>query len=53
MENIKITLKTIFGLEKVLKEELEELGYKQTEQLNRAVQLMGTWEDVYFLNGSF
>ena len=50
MENIKITLKTIFGLEKVLKEELEELGYKQTEQLNRAVQLMGTWEDVYFLN---
>ena len=50
MENIKITLKTIFGLEKVLKEELAELGYKETEQLNRAVQLKGTWEDVYFLN---
>lgn len=50
MDKIKITLKTFFGLEQVLKEELEELGYKNIEVLNRAVQLEGTWRDVYFLN---
>jgi len=50
MDKIKITLKTFFGLEQVLKEELEELGYKNIELLNRAVQLEGTWKDVYFLN---
>jgi len=47
---IKITIKTFFGLEEVLKEELEELGYKNIKVLNRAVQIEGTWKDVYFLN---
>lgn len=46
----KITLKTLFGLENVLKEELEELGYGNSEVLNRAVQITGTWKDVYYLN---
>lgn len=50
MEKIKITLKTFFGLENVLKEELAELGYSDVEIQNRAVQLVGTWRDVYFLN---
>jgi putative N6-adenine-specific DNA methylase len=50
MEKFKITLKTFFGLENVLKEELVELGYKLVEIQNRAVQLEGTWKDVYFLN---
>ena len=45
-----ITVKTIFGLEDVLVDELNELGYSQTTRLNRAVQLKGTWRDVYFLN---
>ena len=50
MEKIKITLKTFFGLENVLKEELAELGYTNVEIQNRAVQLEGTWKDVYILN---
>jgi putative N6-adenine-specific DNA methylase len=50
MEQIKITIKTIYGAEEVLKEELNELGYSELTVLNRAVQLMGTWKDVYFLN---
>jgi putative N6-adenine-specific DNA methylase len=50
MDKIKITLKTFFGLEQVLKEELEELKFNNIEILNRAVQLEGTWDDVYFLN---
>ncbi len=45
-----ITLKTFYGLEEVLKEELEELGYSDITILNRAVQLTGEWRDVYFLN---
>ncbi len=47
---LKITLKTLFGLEEVLKEELAELGYTNSELLNRAVQIEGNWRDVYFLN---
>ena len=31
-------------------EELYELGYTQCEQLNRAVQISGSWDDVYKLN---
>ena len=50
MNNLVITIKTLFGLEKVLQEELQELGYKESEILNRAVQLKGSWEDVYRLN---
>lgn len=49
-EQLIITLKTFYGLEEVLKEELEELGYSDITILNRAVQLSGTWKDVYFLN---
>lgn len=47
---LTITLKTIFGLENVLGEELVELGYKDCKILNRAVQIEGTWKDVYYLN---
>ena len=47
---LTITLKTIFGLEHVLCEELIELGYKDATVLNRAVQLKGNWRDVYYLN---
>lgn len=48
-KTLTITVKTIFGLEQALLEELAELGYK-AEVLNRAVQLQGTWKDVYYLN---
>lgn len=37
-------------MEGVLKQELEELGYTGIEVLNRAVQVQGTWDDVYKLN---
>lgn len=47
---MNIVVKTFFGLEDVLQEELAELGYPKTEKLNRAVKLEGTWKDVYFLN---
>lgn len=47
---MNIVVKTFFGLEDVLQEELAELGYAKTEKLNRAVKLEGTWKDVYFLN---
>jgi putative N6-adenine-specific DNA methylase len=50
MSEEKITIKTFYGLEQVLLEELEELGYKNGQILNRAVQIKGTWKDVYFLN---
>lgn len=52
MENneLKLTLKTFYGLEHALAEELVELGYKEPVVLNRAVQISGTWKDVYFLN---
>lgn len=49
-ELINITLKTFYGLEEVLKEELEEFGYQDVKILNRAVQVTGTLRDVYFLN---
>jgi putative N6-adenine-specific DNA methylase len=49
-KTIKIVVKTFFGLEEVLQEELKELGYESTEKLNRAVQLTGTWKDVYHIN---
>lgn len=50
MDKIKITLKTMYGLEPALMQELSELGYPKAEQLNRAVRIEGTWSDVYFLN---
>lgn len=49
-QKLTITIKTFFGLEEVLKSELEEMGYENIEILNRAVQLSGSWEDVYKLN---
>jgi putative N6-adenine-specific DNA methylase len=45
-----ITIKTQFGAEEVLQDELRELGYTETTALNRAVQLQGTLRDIYFLN---
>lgn len=50
MNDLTITVKTLFGFEDILKEEVEALGFKNVEKLNRAVQLKGTWEDVYTLN---
>lgn len=50
MEQLTITIKTIFGVEEVLKEELNELGYADVTVLNRAVQIQGTMADVYYLN---
>lgn len=49
-KQLTITLKTFYGLEEVLAEELVELGYTVHSQLNRAVQTKGTWRDVYYLN---
>lgn len=49
-EKLTITIKTFFGLEEVLKGELEEMGFGDVQLLNRAVQLIGTWQDVYKLN---
>ena len=50
MKDLKITVKTLYGFEDILQDELKELGYEKTEKLNRAVQLNGNWEDVYRLN---
>ena len=50
MKKLIITIKTPYGFEKPLEEELNELGYKDVTLLNRAVQLKGNWEDVYRLN---
>ncbi|WP_107037217.1 THUMP domain-containing class I SAM-dependent RNA methyltransferase [Brumimicrobium mesophilum] len=50
MKDLIITVKTLFGFEDILKDELKELGYDKVEILNRAVQLNGNWEDVYRLN---
>lgn len=50
MKNLTITVKTLFGFEQVLREEIEELGYKNVKELNRAVQLEGDWKTVYDLN---
>ena len=49
-DSICITLKCFFGFEDTLAEELTELGYKDITKLNRAVQIKGTWKDVYYLN---
>lgn len=49
-EQLVITIKTLFGVEQTLQEELKELGYNEVTVLNRAVQLKGSWKDVYFLN---
>lgn len=48
--NLRITIKTFFGFEEVLKEELAELGFSEVRLMNRSVQLEGSWRDVYYLN---
>lgn len=50
MHTLTITVKTLFGFEEILKEEIEALGFKDLKVLNRAVQLTGSWKDVYTLN---
>lgn len=50
MEINTITIKTIFGGEVALEAELQELGYTEYTVIKRAIQLKGTWKDVYFLN---
>jgi putative N6-adenine-specific DNA methylase len=47
---LTITLKTVFGLEEAVMQELEELGFSGMTIGNRAVQLKGSWTDVYKLN---
>lgn len=47
---MNITLKCFFGFEETLQEELKELGFSESEILNRAVRIKGTWRDVYYLN---
>ncbi|PWL27742.1 MAG: RNA methyltransferase [Fluviicola sp. XM-24bin1] len=49
-KSLIITMKTFYGCEEVLKEELAELGFPDAKKLNRAVQISGTWRDVYYLN---
>jgi len=49
-KSLIITMKTFYGFEEVLKEELAELGFPDAKKLNRAVQISGTWRDVYYLN---
>jgi len=49
-KSLVITMKTFYGFEQVLQEELAELGYNDSKKLNRAVQINGSWRDVYFLN---
>lgn len=49
-KSLVITMKTFYGFEQVLQEELSELGFPNAKKLNRAVQVEGSWRDVYFLN---
>lgn len=50
VKELNIVVKTLFGLEDALLEELNELGFSDAKILNRAVELQGDWEDVYRLN---
>jgi putative N6-adenine-specific DNA methylase len=48
---LKLTVKTFFGLEEVLMEELHELGFTNATKLNRAIRVeVPSWKEVYFLN---
>jgi putative N6-adenine-specific DNA methylase len=49
-ESFDITIKTLSGLEEVLMQEIEELGGKEVEVLNRAVRCKGDKEFVYRAN---
>lgn len=46
----KIVIKTLYGLENLLVNELEQLGISDVEVLNRAVQFNGSLADVYKCN---
>ncbi|MCK9255313.1 MAG: class I SAM-dependent RNA methyltransferase [Bacteroidales bacterium] len=50
MMSYTIVIKTLFGLEDILKSELEDLGILNIEVLNRAVQFQGSLSDVYKCN---
>ena len=41
-KSLVITMKTFYGFEQVLQEELAELGYNDSKKLNRAVQINGS-----------
>lgn len=47
---MKIIVKTLFGLEDILIDELQGLGVKNIKKLNRAVSFEGSLEDVYRCN---
>jgi putative N6-adenine-specific DNA methylase len=49
-KNNKILIKTLFGLENILKSELENIGIKNVNTLNRAVDFDGSIEDLYKCN---
>ncbi|MGV8914432.1 MAG: THUMP domain-containing class I SAM-dependent RNA methyltransferase [Kaistella sp.] len=51
-ENIKIQIKTLFGLEEVLAEEIRKLGGKDVEVKNRAVNCEGDLGFLYKINYS-
>lgn len=50
MKTMKLTAKTLYGLESVLAAELPELGAAETEILNRAVTFTGSLETMYRVN---
>lgn len=43
-------IKTLYGLEEVLEQELHQLGIAETERLNRAVKINGSLDDLYRCN---
>ncbi len=49
-KRIKIIAKTFFGLEDILKKEIEQLGAKKIKTLNRAVEFEGDLELLYTAN---
>ncbi len=49
-KRIKIIAKTFFGLEEILKKEIEQLGAKKIKVLNRAVEFEGDLELLYTAN---
>lgn len=48
--NFPIIVKTFYGLEEVLQNEIENLGVAKVEKINRAVKCWGNIETVYKLN---
>ncbi len=50
MKQSDIIVKTLFGLENVLADELNTLGLQEIAVLNRAVKCQGTLEDIYAIN---